>query len=246
MTLLPLYFQKKLSEKKAKIITSDKINLNFKLTKIEPNEEITDEKIKEYSRTNFGNDFIFIKGFKLPGFKGHQENPRDIKSYHELDENEINNNNNIELIPVIVVSYTVKEFQIDTKVVKGEVKSENEDEDSEEEENEDEKQSLTSLTKKLKNDVKIGKKLEKLEIKSMDENKKVEIQATKEVNVVHKTKVKYYKKHCRLEIPFEEENLEEIYDINEPFGYVEIKFDCDKYRQEEYFINKDIKLILDK
>ena len=246
MTLLPLYFQKKLSEKKAKIITSDKINLNFKLTKIEPNEEITDEKIKEYSRTNFGNDFIFIKGFKLPGFKGHQENPRDIKSYHELDENEINNNNNIELIPVIVVSYTVKEFQIDTKVVKGEVKSENEDEDSEEEENEDEKQSLTSLTKKLKNDVKIGKKLEKLEIKSMDENKKVEIQATKEVNVVHKTKVKYYKKHCRLEIPFEEENLEGIYDINEPFGYVEIKFDCDKYRQEEYFINKDIKLILDK
>ena len=246
MTLLPLYFQKKLSEKKAKIITSDKINLNFKLTKIEPNEEITDEKIKEYSRTNFGNDFIFIKGFKLPGFKGHQENPRDIKSYHELDENEINNNNNIELIPVIVVSYTVKEFQIDTKVVKGEIKSENEDEDSEEEENEDEKQSLTSLTKKLKNDVKIGKKLEKLEIKSMDENKKVEIQATKEVNVVHKTKVKYYKKHCRLEIPFEEENLEGIYDINEPFGYVEIKFDCDKYRQEEYFINKDIKLILDK
>jgi hypothetical protein len=49
-----------------------------------------------------------------------------------------------------------------------------------------------------------------------------------------------------LEIPLIEESLEEIYEINEPIGTLEIRFNCDKYRQEEYFLNKDIKLILDK
>ena len=49
-----------------------------------------------------------------------------------------------------------------------------------------------------------------------------------------------------MNVPFQEEINEDIYEINEPFGTIEIKFDCDKYRQEEYFINKNIKLILDK
>ena len=40
MTLLPIYFQKKLSEKSNRIISSDKIKLNFKLTKYEALEEI--------------------------------------------------------------------------------------------------------------------------------------------------------------------------------------------------------------
>ena len=62
MTLLPIYFQKKLSEKKSKIISSDRVKLNFKLTKYEPNEEITEDKIKEYKRINLNQDFLFIKG----------------------------------------------------------------------------------------------------------------------------------------------------------------------------------------
>ena len=68
----------------------------------------------------------------------------------------------------------------------------------------------------------------------------------KELNVIQKVKVRYYKKHCKLEIPFIEERDENVYNLNEPYGYIDIRFDCDKYRQEEYFANKNIALVLDK
>ena len=85
-----------------------------------------------------------------------------------------------------------------------------------------------------------------IEKEKIDETEGVKIKETKEVKEIQKTKIKYYKKHCKLEIPFAEDNKDEIYEINEPLGYLEIKFDCDKYRQEEYFVNKDIKITLDK
>ena len=59
-------------------------------------------------------------------------------------------------------------------------------------------------------------------------------------------KIRYYKKHCKLEIPFIEQTEESVYNVNEPLGYIEIRFDCDKYRQEEYFLYKKIVLVLDK
>ena len=250
MTLLPIHFQKRLPEKKSKLISSDRIKLNFKLTKIEPQEEITEEKLKEIKRLNFGQDFLLIKGLKISGFKGHQENPKDIKSYRELNPDEINTlikkgEKLYELLPIICVSYTVKEFQIDTKLRNRDEKSD--DEDEEEEGSQDEKEEkIGGILNKVKNDVKMDKKIKKTEIKAVEENTKIDIKETKEVNVIQKTKIKYYKKHCKLEIPFEEEINENIYGINEPFGMIEIKFDCDKYRQEEYFVNKNIKLILDK
>ena len=250
MTLLPIHFQKRLPEKKSKLISSDRIKLNFKLTKIEPQEEITEEKLKEIKRLNFGQDFLLIKGLKVSGFKGHQENPKDIKSYRELGPDEINTlikkgEKLYELLPLICVSYTVKEFQIDTKLRNRDEKSD--DEDEEEEGSQDEKEEkIGGILNGVKNDVKMDKKIKKTEIKAVEENTKIDIKETKEVNVIQKTKIKYYKKHCKLEIPFEEEINENIYGINEPFGMIEIKFDCDKYRQEEYFVNKNIKLILDK
>ena len=250
MTLLPIHFQKRLPEKKSKLISSDRIKLNFKLTKIEPQEEITEEKLKEIKRLNFGQDFLLIKGLKVSGFKGHQENSKDIKSYRELGPDEINTlikkgEKLYELLPIICVSYTVKEFQIDTKLRNRDEKSD--DEDEEEEGSQDEKEEkIGGILNKVKNDVKMDKKIKKTEIKAVEENAKIDIKETKEVNVIQKTKIKYYKKHCKLEIPFEEEINENIYGINEPFGMIEIKFDCDKYRQEEYFVNKNIKLILDK
>jgi hypothetical protein len=237
ITLLPIYFQKKLSEKKSKVISSDRIKLEFKLTKIEPLEEITEEKINEYKRINLGEDFIFIKGFKIKGFKGHQENPRDVKTYRELEPEELNTNEkNWELLPVIAVSYTVKEFQVDSKIANKTEKDENDDEDEEENE----------MLLEEKNEIKAEKRVKSKEMKIIEENKKVEMKETKEEKMVQKVKIKYYKKHCKLEIPLIEESLEEIYEINEPIGTLEIRFNCDKYRQEEYFINKDIKLILDK
>jgi len=251
MTLLPIHFQKKLPEKKSKLISSDKIKLNFKLTKIEPNEEITEEKLKEIKKANFGQDFLLIKGLKITGFKGHQENPRDVKSYHELDSNEINSlikkgEKIYDLLPVICVSYTVKEFQLDTKMNKREEKSDDEDEEDEGSMDDKDEKFGVGLAGKIKNEIKSERKIKKTEIKAVEENKKIDIKETKEVNLVQKTKIRYYKKHCKLDVPFQEEINEDIYEINEPFGTIEIKFDCDKYRQEEYFINKNIKLILDK
>ena len=236
ITLLPIYFHKKLSESKSKLISSDRIKLNFKLTKIEPHEEITEERLKEYRRINFGQDFLFIKGFILKGFKGRQENPKDVKSYRELEPNELIKEKNYELLPVISVSYTVKEFQADIKLINREENSDNEDDEEED----------IDMPLELKNDIKTEKRLKIKEMKKIEETKKVEIKETKEVNIIQKMKVKYYKKHCKLDIPLKEESPEGIYEINEPFGTVEIKFDCDKFRQEEYFVNKDIKLILEK
>ena len=248
MTLLPIHFQKKLPEKKSKLISSDRIKLNFKLTKIEPQEEITEEKLKEIKKANLGQDFLLIKGLKIQGFKGHQENPKDVKSYRELEPDEINtrikNGEKLyELLPIICVSYTVKEFQIDTKLNNPEEKIDDEEEEDEEDEKEEK---IGALLNKVKNEVKSEKKIKKKEVKVVEENKKIDIKETKEVNIIQKTKIRYYKKHCKLEIPFEEEINEGIYGINEPFGMIEIKFDCDKYRQEEYFVNKNIKLLLDK
>ena len=73
-----------------------------------------------------------------------------------------------------------------------------------------------------------------------------ETKIKKEFHDLQKMKIRYYKKHCKLEVPFIEQSNEKVYNINEPYGYIEIRFDCDKYRQEEYFINKNIVLILDK
>ena len=39
---------------------------------------------------------------------------------------------------------------------------------------------------------------------------------------------------------------ENVYYINEPYGFIDIRFDCDKDKQEEYFVNKNIVLVLDK
>ncbi len=61
-----------------------------------------------------------------------------------------------------------------------------------------------------------------------------------------KTKVRYYKKHCKLEVPFIEEQDPNSYNINEPYGFIELRFDCEKDKQEEYFQNKQLAIELDK
>ena len=197
LDIITYLFPKKLPEKKSKLITSDKIKLNFKLTKFEPSEEITEEKINEYKRFNFGQDFIFIKGFKIKGFKGNKENPKDIKTYKEIELDEIKDKEKMwELLPVIAVSYSVKEFQVDTKIANRGEKDDNDDEDEEENE----------MPFEEKNEVKTGKMLKSTEIKKTEENKKVEIKQTQEVNVIQQMKIRYFKKHCKLDIPFKEEN----------------------------------------
>ena len=258
ITLLPIYFQKKLAE--AKLCSSDKIKLTFKLTKYESNQEITEDIINEYKRINNNQEFIFIKGLRLKGFEGHKEEDKEIKTYKENL-----NNPNGELLPVVAISYIIQEFKPDiTQKIKNE--EESEEEDAEEEElilNQEEKiekieekpqasggggpkSHEDEEEKKEKNEENksntIESKVEKSRIKAVENVKKI----VKTFNTVHRMKIKYYKKHCKLEIPFIEQRDENVYNINEPYGYIEIRFDCDKFRQEEYFINKNIVLVLDK
>ena len=257
ITLLPIYFQKKLPESRQ--ISSDIIKLNFKLTKYDCNTEITEDIVNEYKRLNNNQEFIFIKGLRLKGFEGIKEEDKEIKTYKEnLD------NPNGELLPVIAVSYTIQEFQ------SGKPQKTQKEEESEEEDDEEEEISMNQgqKTEKIEErpqpsggggpkddeeeddkDKKETKTEEKVIVGQMKTEKKQIVEVTKvqkEVNIMQKVKIRYYKKHCRLEIPFIEEREESVYNINEPYGYIEIRFNCDKYRQEEYFVYKNIVIVLDK
>ena len=258
ITLLPIYFQKKLPESKS--CSSDKIKLTFKLTKYESNQEITEDIINEYKKVNNNQEFIFIKGLRLKGFESHKEGDKEIKLFKEnLD------NPNGELLPIIAVSYTIQEFKQDNvQKIKNEEESEEEDEEEEIALNQEEK--TEKIEEKPQASGGGGPKSHEDEEEKKgkdDENKmntfesKIEkskiVEAVRSVKKVVKTtttvqkmKIRYFKKHCKLEIPFIEQRDENVYNINEPYGYIEIRFDCDKFRQEEYFINKNIVLILDK
>jgi hypothetical protein len=325
LTLLPVYFQKKLPEGK---ISSDKVKLHFKLTKYEKEEDITEDIMNEFKKNNNNNDFIFIKGLKLKGFEAHKEEDREIKTFRESV------NNKTELLPIVVITYMVEDYQYEVANQKEE-ETEEEDEDEEEiqmneevqeenknenpqpsgsgpkddEENEEEKEkkdeggeeNANEEGNKEENDIdkKEGdnkqkepkdddKKIEeqgerekkeedKKEENNVEVNKKVVVEETtvktkkmefietmshmknknskKEIREIHqghehtkiiRTKVRYYKKHCRLEIPFIEEQDPNTYNINDPYGFIELRLDCDKDKQEEYFQNKGLIIELDK
>ena len=253
ITLLPIYFQKKIQE--GKTCSSDKIKLNFKLTKYESNQDITEEIIDEYKKINNGQEFIFIKGLRLKGFESHKNEDKDIKEYIENLDNPEG-----ELLPVVAVSYTIQEFTADViQKINEEESEEEEDEEKEIIMNQEEKSEIPEEKPQVsggggprddKEDEKEEKTEEKrismVQAKEITKIEKVTTKINKTKNFVQKVKIKYYKKHCKLEIPFIEERNENVYNLNEPYGYIEIKFGCDKYRQEEYFINKNIVLVLDK
>ena len=232
-----MYFQKKLPE--TKTCTSDSIKVNYKLTKYDTNQEVTESLINEYKKINYNQEFIFLKGFIIKEFEGHPEEDKEINIYKEnLD------NVNGEKLPIIAVSYTIKEYQIN----KEEEKQPSEDSDDEDDDEQDKfgknEQSYKAEESVQQKEISTQEKLnqEKGNEVQIDKNAKI----VKKVRIIEKTKVKYYKKYCRLEIPFLEEYISTIYNINEPLGYLDIKFECDKYRQEEYFINKNIKITIDK
>ena len=253
ITLLPIYFQKKIQE--GKTCSSDKIKLNFKLTKYESNQDITEEIIDEYKKINNGQEFIFIKGLRLKGFESHKNEDKDIKEYIENLDNPEG-----ELLPVVAVSYTIQEFTADViQKINEEESEEEEDEEKEIIMNQEEKSEIPEEKPQVsggggprddkedeKEEKTEEKKISMVEAKEITKIEKVTTKINKTKNFVQKVKIKYYKKHCKLEIPFIEERNENVYNLNEPYGYIEIKFGCDKYRQEEYFINKNIVLVLDK
>ena len=139
MTLLPIYFQKKLSDAK---ISSDKVKLHFKLRKYEKEEEITDDVLNEMKKANNNNEFIFIKGLKLKGFEGHKEEDREIKTYKENE----NNSEKYELLPIIFIGYIVEDYQYEI------ANQNNENEEEEEEDEEEEVQINQDVKEENKNE----------------------------------------------------------------------------------------------
>ena len=322
LTLLPIYFQKKLPEGN---ISSDKVKLHYKLTKYEKQEEINEEVWNEYKKNNNNNEFIFIKGLKLKGFESHKEEDREIKTFKEKD----NNQGKDELLPIVVITYNVEDYQNE---VPNQNQNENESEEEEDEEeqeinmnqevqeekkednpkpsgsgpkddkepeekeekeennenngnnegendnkenekNEEDKNEQIKIVdnveedgEKKENEIKIeDNKIEGLEVKVEETHTKTkkmimletmasnknrflnkEFKDTKGNTKIIRTKVRYYKKHFKLEIPFIEEQDPNTYNINDPYGYIELRFDCEKDKQEEYFLNKQLAIELDK
>ena len=107
----------------SKSCSSDKIKINFKLTKYDSNEEITEDILNEYKKAIYNHEFIFIKGLRIKGFEGHKEEDKEIKTYKENIDNP-----NGELLPVIAVSCEIQEYQT------GNIKNNDDEEESEEEE----------------------------------------------------------------------------------------------------------------
>ena len=123
-----------------------------------------------------------------------------------------------------------------------EVKDEENKENKNEEDNKEEGQKVTIEETTVK-----SRKTAFLESIGNSKNKFLKQIKDEQGNVkIIKTKVRYYKKHCKLEIPFIEEQDPNSYNINEPYGFIELRFDCDKDKQEEYFQNKQLVIELDK
>ena len=279
LNLLPIYFQRKLPENTT---SSDRIQLHFKLTKYDYNDEITDEIMEEFKKTNDKKNTILIKGLNLKGFDSFKEEDRDIKTFKE----NLDNKNGV-LLPVVIVTYSIEEYQLNenalilnpskanttTNTTKKVVKEESEDEDDDEDEEEYVEEKAEDKDKR-KEEEKIEEK--KGEDKKEEDKRKEENQNTltaeegidkkgdeektekrdsvifegsvtkKECTLIRRTRVRYYKKHCRKEVPFVEEFDSRVYSINEPYGYIELRFALEKDKQEEYLNNRDIRIVVDK
>ena len=122
MTLLPIYFQKKLGDEK---ISSDKIKLHFKLTKYDKPIDVTEEVMYEFKKSNNDNDFIFIRGLKLKGFESYKEEDREIKTFKE------NKESRNDILPIVVITYSVEDYQYETMKQKEDESEEEEDEEEE-------------------------------------------------------------------------------------------------------------------
>ena len=248
---LPVYFQKKLQENQ--LVSSDKIIIEYKLTKYEKIDEINEEILEKIKAQNGNKDFILIKGLKIRNFESLYE--KDSRIYQEnLNKKEG------EDLPIVLVTYSINSFE-NIKEIK-EIQSNDEEEVSD----------IDISTKKSQKhlDESISKNESHSLSKEVEEENYDVVQDINQVNVpkkkflhsqsvylkdrtLKKTKVnilqKYQylklKKYCIINVPFVEEIKNEIYGLEEPLGYIELKIKCTNDKQEEYFINNKIQIDVD-
>ena len=231
----PIYFQKKLNENN--FVSSDKINIYYQLTKFEKVEEINDEILENIRKENGNNEFILIKGLKLKNFESFYE--KENKIYFE----NLNKKEGEEL-PIILVTYSINSFD-NIKTLKS-LQLNSDDEDSEisklksqslfekDEEEYDQVQEMSEISMAKINTKFLNNKSAYHKDKSM---KKTDMQKYKYITL---------KKFCKINVPIiDEDESDCYYGINEPLGYIEMKFKCTNDKQEEYFINNKVQINID-
>ena len=171
ITLLPIYFQKKLPEGKA---SSDKIKLHFKLTKYDSNIEMTDEILEEYKKNNIfnNNEFLLIKGLKLKGFESVKEEERDVKYFKE------NENTKNDALPIISVTFSVEEYQYE-EIVKQQQQQQQQQNEEEEDDDDDDEEEIEEEQNEQTNNADAANK-EKTEEAKNDEEKKAKEEGDKD------------------------------------------------------------------
>ena len=255
---LPMYFQKKLQENN--MVSSDKIVIEYKLTKYEKMEDIDDTIIEQLKRQNYNKDIILIKGLTLKYFDSFYE--KETKVFQENKDKK-----EVEELPIVLVTYSISSSE-NIKDIQINEEENNDDEDEEESINKNysTRKSHTNIEKSVS---KFGsesqiKELEEEEYDQVPDDispmnssriKKSRYAHSKSVYYKDKTSkktsvnimqsYKYFtlKKFCKINIPIMEMNRNSRYSLDEPLGYIELKFKCTDDKQEEYFINSRINII---
>ena len=257
---LPIYFQKKLQENNT--VSSDKILIEYQLTKYEKIEEINDTILERIKTQNENKDFILIKGLILKQFESFYE--KESKVYQENIEKK-----EMEELPIILVTYSINSFE-NIKEMQINIEEDNNDD-------EDEEDIINKNISSKKLQINVEKSLSKFESESQvkeyedeeydqvpDEISEISGKLKKSkfihsktayykdktsqktsVNLVQKYKYFTLKKYCKINVPIVEINENDIYGIDEPLGYIELKFKCANDKQEEYFINNKIHIDID-
>ena len=119
---LPIYFQKKLQENNS--VSSDKIIIEYQLTKYEKIEEINDTILEKIKKQNENKDFILIKGLILKQFESFYE--KESKVYQENIEKK-----EMEELPIILVTYSINSFENFREMQINKEEENNDDEDEE-------------------------------------------------------------------------------------------------------------------
>ena len=257
---LPIYFQRKMQENEA--VSSDKINLEYKLTKYEKIEEIDETVLENIHKQNGNKDFLLMKGFRLKNFESTYEKENKI-FIENLDKKEG------EELPIILVTYSIANLESD-KIVQPK------DEDDEEESDNDLKTSKNvkvstsrrsiSLLEKSTSQKELMTKKEYEEeerdevhdnLSSFTKQKKSQYSRSRSVmyqdkeakkeslSIVQKYKFVSLKKYCKLSVPIYEQCDISTFRLLEPLGYIDLRFKCTKDKQEEYFINSQLQIDID-
>ena len=259
ITTLPIYFQKKLNENN--LVSSDKLNIEYKLTKFEKVEKINDEALENFKKRNGNNEFLLIKGLKLYNFESFYE--KENKVYFENSSKKEG-----EELPIILVTYSINSFDNIKNLKSFQINYDEEDSNEIEEENINgritsakKSQVESSISKfddqsKIKEDEEEYDKVHEMSEISMPK-KNIKFVHSKSVyykdkeikkpsvNIIQKYKYITLKKFCKINVPIIDENENNIFGLNEPLGYIELKFKCTSDKQEEYFINNKIHIDID-